>query len=510
MQGSFRLRKNAAMEIHAVIFNWRGHWENALCLEKQIGGLVRTSVVNSESGPALTQTGWHHVGEEAYFAAQWNKALELFKGNILFHVQADATIQNVERIIERAAILIERHNLGVYEPHIDYTDREYDRTRLQAIERDLFLVPMTDCTCWFIHGDIVRAFRPMDLALNKYGWGVDLAAAAFSHANEKRCARDYSVHVSHPRRRGYSTAEAVAGMQRYIGSLDPAIRQRAMRLHRASHSLHPNRAPALISADGMGPKPPVSPAEPQPKAERILEQNPSPAFNRTQARHHFITYATERYLFDALRLKRSALAIGGFDTAEIFKPDCLDLDFQRRNAAVLAEPRGAGLYLWKPYLIDRFLNSPQVAFGDVVCYCDSLFLFRGSCREFLGPLLNASGPIALFKNKPNERECLEQSYTKKLAFTLMGATPGMWDTSQVWAGFLAFKKTEASLKFVAEWLRNCQLPEILTDKVNDEHATFIDHRHDQSVLSLTAKKAGIPFHALGNGPLQSMRLRPNR
>src|SRR5262245_9350527 len=118
------------MNLHCFIFTWRGHEAAARRLEQVLSPLVRTSVINSEEHLTARYPHWIHVGEEAYFSAQWRRAVELFDGDLLFHIQADAAFDDFERLFDRAVRLVRQHDLGVYEPNVDFTDIRYERARL--------------------------------------------------------------------------------------------------------------------------------------------------------------------------------------------------------------------------------------------------------------------------------------------------------------------------------------------------------------------------------------------
>jgi hypothetical protein len=212
------------MKIQAFIFNWKGHEARAAALEEKLAKLVHVTVINSEEQLSTPRPGWVHLDDTAYFSAQWNKALELFDADILFHIQADADCGQFEPLIERARALFEKHELGVYEPNVDYTDIQYDKSRLRPIETDLLEVPFTDCTCWFISGEIIRKLTPVDLAINQYGWGIPRVVAALARLNGQLCVRDYDLPVQHPKGRGYSSSEAMVQLKAYLATLDPQIK----------------------------------------------------------------------------------------------------------------------------------------------------------------------------------------------------------------------------------------------------------------------------------------------
>lgn len=60
------------MEIGAFIFTWRGYDREARLLEREIGRVNKVTVINSQEGLTRRYPHWIHLGESAFFAAQWN------------------------------------------------------------------------------------------------------------------------------------------------------------------------------------------------------------------------------------------------------------------------------------------------------------------------------------------------------------------------------------------------------------------------------------------------------
>jgi hypothetical protein len=226
----FFFKKRA--KIQGFIFNWKRHEASASALENKIGELINVTVINSEEQHRNDRPGWVHLDDSAYFSAQWNKAVELFEADIFFHIQADAEFDQFNMLIPKAGLLFEKYKLGVYEPNVDYTDIKYDTSKLLSIDTGLFEVPFTDCTCWFIDGSIVRKLPPIDISINRYGWGIPRAIASISRLNGLLCMRDYNFTVTHPKGRGYSTAAALGQVDMYIRSLNPAIRNELILLQK--------------------------------------------------------------------------------------------------------------------------------------------------------------------------------------------------------------------------------------------------------------------------------------
>jgi len=220
------------MDIQAFIFNWNEHEDNAVALERRIGRLANVTVINSKASLESVHPHWVHLSEMAYFSAQWNKAVELFDAALFFHIQADARFDEFEKLFARATGVFEKYRVGVYEPNVDYTAFQYDTSLLRSVEPDIVEVPMTDCTCWFVEGSLLRRLPAIDVSLNRYGWGVCAAIAALSGLENQMCVRDYGLTVIHPRGRGYSSEIASKQRLAYISSLRPEVRVEVVKRYR--------------------------------------------------------------------------------------------------------------------------------------------------------------------------------------------------------------------------------------------------------------------------------------
>jgi len=218
------------MDIQGFIFNWKGHEARAAALERKLGEFARMTVINSEEALSEPRHGWVQLDDEAYFSEQWNHAVELFDADLFFHIQADADFDRFDRLFERVRMLFQKYRLGAYEPNVDYTALQFRKDKLHALEPDLFEVPFTDCTCWFVAREVIRALPPVNLAANRYGWGICRAIAAVSRLKERLCVRDYSLTVKHPKGTGYPKESARTEKFSYPFSLSLDVRQEMARL----------------------------------------------------------------------------------------------------------------------------------------------------------------------------------------------------------------------------------------------------------------------------------------
>ena len=76
-----------------------------------------------------------------------------------------------------------------------------------------------------------------------------------------------------------------------------------------------------------------------------------------------------------------------------------------------------------------------------------------------------------------------------------------------WAGALILKKTENTMKYIQEWLDMCCIYEDITDvkSIIKNDKLFIEHRHDQSLLSIILHKYNIQLHFFEKKYLQNVR-----
>lgn len=187
--------------------------------------------------------------------------------------------------------------------------------------------------------------------------------------------------------------------------------------------------------------------------------------------------------------RTSGLDVGEFDAVKSYGIADLDESFRKEHSRILSARRGAGFWLWKPYIVRKTLS--EVADGDYVFYCDSGSHFISSIRPLVDRCEQRNASVMVFEVK-----YLERAYTKRDAFILMDCdTKEFAETRQRLSGFNLWKKCRRSQELAAEWLEYSQDARILTDGDNQmgkrNYEGFIDHRHDQSALSLVTKKRGV-------------------
>ena len=152
--------------------------------------------------------------------------------------------------------------------------------------------------------------------------------------------------------------------------------------------------------------------------------------------------------------------------------------------------RGAGYWLWKPYIIlDAMAQVPD---GTPVLYADCGVEYVDDPAPLLSLLEGRD--IVLFDNRLPE--WTQAAFTKRDCFVLMDADiREHWNARQLDAAFQLYRAGPVARAFLTE-LRDCMRdPRILTDIPNElgreNLPEFVDHRHDQSVLTVLARNHGV-------------------
>lgn len=171
-------------------------------------------------------------------------------------------------------------------------------------------------------------------------------------------------------------------------------------------------------------------------------------------------------------------------------------EFVKKYNNILSDTRGYGFWQWKPLIILDALS--KVDYGDIILYVDS-----GNCIvNNLDYIFNVceKQEIVLFENRDgnyNHEVHKNIQWTKRDCFVMMNCDEDKYYYSpQVDASYQVYKKTDRVFSFLEEYRDYCSNENIISDLPNitkENLPEFIDHRHDQSILSLLAAKYNIPL-----------------
>lgn len=193
-----------------------------------------------------------------------------------------------------------------------------------------------------------------------------------------------------------------------------------------------------------------------------------------------LSYATPEYAASQNLLDASIQKFLGANVHMAMGVDAIDPDFRAKHKDILNVVRGGGLWLWKPYVINKALKDlPQ---DVLLMYVDSGAYFVADPRELL-PVLG-SQPFMLFGAGHDIA-----SYTKsKVLQELAGEHAAKIGACQMTnAAFILMRNCAETRSFMAKWLELCCRTELIDDiSRSPEPKSFVDHRHDQSLLGILA------------------------
>ena len=202
---------------------------------------------------------------------------------------------------------------------------------------------------------------------------------------------------------------------------------------------------------------------------------------------YFINYSSNGFRGSQLEGLAAAECFG-FKTKGYTEKD-IDADFFEKNKSILETKRGAGCWLWKPYIILDMLNT--INDGDYLVYMDSGAKFIKNPSVFL-TMINHKGILCTRMIHPQGR------WSKGDCFYLINKNnhDDFRFDLQIQGTYLFIKKCEFSVNFVKEWLKFCETDGLISEEKNlykENFPEFIEHRHDQSILSLMVYNHDIMY-----------------
>ena len=194
----------------------------------------------------------------------------------------------------------------------------------------------------------------------------------------------------------------------------------------------------------------------------------------------------QRRLIDSAK-KFNFTSITSWNRANLVKSG-----FYKKHQTVLDQSHGAGYWLWKPYIIlEKFeeLND-----GDFLFYLDADRKIIADPAP-LFEICTRNNGILLFFEKDTTHTC--KYWIKRDVFHFRNLDGAQYHHAPITIGGIQlYQKNEFSQEFLEKLLYWCTYnPSILTDEANicgkPNLEGFIEHRHDQSILSILRVKHGI-------------------
>jgi hypothetical protein len=206
-----------------------------------------------------------------------------------------------------------------------------------------------------------------------------------------------------------------------------------------------------------------------------------------------INYSDNIYKLAQAYNTKTAYKRGKVDKVIEFSPNDISEEFKQANSFAFIEnnPRIGKFGLWRPHIICETMKIMEN--GDYLIYSDSGAYYKRKVQFLIDFMEKKELELLLFEN-----EFLERMMTKRDVFTYLELDmPAVTDSKQRISTFFLVKKTKRTILFFNEYLQLAlEVPFLFTDEENklgkENYADFIDHRHNQSVLSVLSKKYNIP------------------
>ena len=187
----------------------------------------------------------------------------------------------------------------------------------------------------------------------------------------------------------------------------------------------------------------------------------------------------------------------------IYKKSQINDKFKEKYSSILNEKRGDGYWLWKPYIISDTLK--KIEENAKLFYIDSLYYFTERFDILYEDIDKTH--IQVWENKPNEPTNILKNWCKIDVLTKYNVLKDSDTIQDCWAGSIMLKNSYKTKNLINTWLAMCCNYENITDSPskNNEPENFIEHRHDQSLLSIILYKNNIKLSHWHNRYLQNVR-----
>jgi hypothetical protein len=163
--------------------------------------------------------------------------------------------------------------------------------------------------------------------------------------------------------------------------------------------------------------------------------------------------------------------------------------FYKQHKNLLDIKKGAGMWIWKPYIIlDALKNLTE---GDFLIYADTSLYFIEDPTPMLEICAGNNGFFFLQMDSSWKLSML----TKRDVFYYSNMdNPDGYNAPLTEAYFMIFQKNKDTVGFVEEWLQLCLDEKLITDtnfSGLENISNYKDHRGDMPLLSVLRLKKGI-------------------
>jgi hypothetical protein len=199
----------------------------------------------------------------------------------------------------------------------------------------------------------------------------------------------------------------------------------------------------------------------------------------------------------ARRVARQGKKSGRFTTIQVFTDRSLKRNHKefwgQHREFLSSSARGFGYWIWKPYIINFALKSSQgkvdyIFYIDGGCEINSASASQSRWNEYLEMLTGETGRLIM------QQTYIEKHWQKMDTVVALGLSRADLETGQMQGGVVAFRVNDNNAALTEQWLNLCTTNKYhLVDdspSILPNDSSFVEHRHDQSILSALIKQHG--------------------
>lgn len=207
---------------------------------------------------------------------------------------------------------------------------------------------------------------------------------------------------------------------------------------------------------------------------------------------HCIGYASNDFIGRKNNFIDEAKKFNRFDNIKIYSKEDLDENFKIQFNEILSMNRGGGYWIWKPQIIKQYLHTIDtddiLFYIDVGCKIKNTEKSQETFNYYLDIIKNNN--FLRFAMPSKEKQYTNSKTLKYFSDKYNINYTTLAESNQLVGGIMAFKKCDDSILFINDVMKCItEDPYLITDKYNEisKDPSFIDHRHDQSLLSVAYK-----------------------
>lgn len=233
---------------------------------------------------------------------------------------------------------------------------------------------------------------------------------------------------------------------------------------------------------------PLSNPDYQPQSSDPNRQHRQPVY--------LISYAAggEVYFQNQHALAQSALG-KGIDFVLNYRRSLIDPKFIEKNREIMDTKAGAGLWLWKPWIILHTLET--VPENAVIIYADAGFTIHGNLRPLIQGLHKKPIIVSEYNHGFNH-VTISENISRSMAQRLLPDIDQHRQRKPMPAGFLVIKNCPETRKFIKTWLNHCRDKTLMHYQKSNipEHPEFKSTQSDQSIFNALAIKHPNLFNVI--------------